>query len=124
MSLAQVTVMGNLGRDPETRYTNSGKMTVKFSVAHSYRVGSEESTDWYNVTAWGKLAETLDKLAQTGALGKGTQVLVIGRQQHRKYTASDGSERYSLDVDANDVQLAGGRASAGPRADDEETLPF
>jgi single-strand DNA-binding protein len=123
MSLAQVSVLGNLGRDPETRYTNSGKMTVKFSVAHSIKRGTEEQTDWYNVTAWGKLAETLDKLAQTGALGKGTQVLVIGRQQHRKYTANDGSERYSLDVDANDVQLAGGRASTGPKADDEE-LPF
>ena len=80
MSLAHITLYGNLGRDAETRYTKSGTMNVSFSMAHSERRGEgEERTDWYRVTAWGKLAETLDRFAQDGSLIKGTPVVVLGR---------------------------------------------
>ena len=80
---AKAQVIGNLGRDPETRYTKSGAMNVSFSVAASRRFNDasgtlQERTTWFRVTAWGKLAETLDRLAQDGALVKGQRVFVAG----------------------------------------------
>ena len=112
MSLATITLMGNLGRDPEAKTTRTGTPFTEFSVAVSTKRGDTETTNWYRVSAWGKLGETLDRLYQSGALTKGTQVLVIGRLVVRDYTDNAGSPKYSLDVDANDVQLAGNRARA------------
>lgn len=120
MSVANITLLGNVGREPETKHTSTGKMNVVFSMAVSKKRGTEETTNWYRVTCWGKLAETMDGLAQGGALTKGAKVLVIGRLEARDYTAADGTPKYSLDVDANDVQLVGGR---GKQAE-EEPLPF
>lgn len=137
---AKVTVLGNLGRDPETRYTQSGRMNVSFSVASSRRFTDQsgtqqEKTTWFNVTAWGKLAETLDKLAQDGYLAKGRNVLVSGRIESREYTAQSGEQRFSLDVSADEVVLAGNRsdgaggggqrsAPSGEPAEDIDDLPF
>lgn len=114
MSLAKVTIIGNLGRDPETRYTPSGALNVQFSVAASRRwrdsQGQEqENTTWFRVTAWGRLAETLVNLNERGALVKGRQVYVEGRIESREFTGSDGQVRTSLDVNANEVQLLGSR---------------
>ena len=118
MSLAKVTLLGNLGRDPETRYTPNGRMNVSFSVAASRRWNDaggnlQENTTWFRVTAWGRLAETLDKLTQQGALTKGRQVLVVGSIEQREYTGQDGQARTSLDVNADEVQLVGARTDAG-----------
>ena len=118
MSLAKVTLLGNLGRDPETRYTPNGRMNVSFSVATSRRWNDaggnlQENTTWFRVTAWGRLAETLDKLTQQGALAKGRQVLVIGSIEQREFTGQDGQTRTSLDVNADEVQLAGNRGDGG-----------
>lgn len=114
MSLAKVTIIGNLGRDPETRYTPSGALNVQFSVAASRRwrdsQGQEqENTTWFRVTAWGRLAETLVNLNERGALVKGRQVYVEGRIESREFTGSDGQVRTSLDVNASEVQLLGNR---------------
>ena len=81
--VSKITLVGNLGRDPETRYTPNGRMNVQFTMAVTRRRpdGSgnfQETTNWFRVTGWGRLAETLDKLTQQGALAKGKQVLVIG----------------------------------------------
>lgn len=117
MSLAKVTIIGNLGRDPETRYTPSGALNVQFSVAASRRYrdsqGQEqENTTWFRVTAWGRLAETLVNLSERGFLAKGRQVYVEGRIEAREYTGSDGQVRTSLDVNANEIQLLGNRADS------------
>lgn len=114
MSLAKVTIIGNLGRDPETRYTPSGALNVQFSVAASRRWRDsqgqdQENTTWFRVTAWGRLAETMVSLAERGYLAKGRQVYVEGRIEAREYTGSDGQVRTSLDVNANEVQLLGNR---------------
>lgn len=114
MSLAKVTIIGNLGRDPETRYTPSGALNVQFSVASSRRWrGSDgqeqENTTWFRVTAWGRLAETLVNLSERGYLTKGKQVYVEGRIEAREYTGSDGQLRTSLDVNASEFQLLGSR---------------
>jgi single-strand DNA-binding protein len=137
---AKVTVLGNLGRDPETRYTQSGRMNVSFSVASTRKFtdqsGSlQEKTTWFRVTAWGKLAETLDKLAQDGYLAKGGKVLVAGRIDSSEYTSQTGEQRFSLEITADDVVLAGSRgdsaagggqrsAPSGAPADDIDDLPF
>ena len=116
--LAKAQVIGNLGRDPETRYTPNGRMTVNFSVASSRRWTDQsgqqqERTTWFSVSAWGKLAETLDQLTQSGALTKGQRVFVAGRIETREYTDRNNQTRTSLDITAEDVLLVGGRGEGG-----------
>ncbi|MFN8591051.1 MAG: single-stranded DNA-binding protein [Thermomicrobiales bacterium] len=115
--IAKITLVGNLGRDPETRYTPSGRMNVQFTMAVSRRFTDQggqqqERTHWYRVTAWGNLAETLDRLAQNGYLAKGKQVYVEGRLEPREYQDQQGQTRTSLDVTANELLLLGSRADA------------
>jgi single-strand DNA-binding protein len=110
-------LVGNLGRDPETRYTPNGQMNVTFSMAvsRSFRDSSgqqQERTTWFRVTAWSKLAEILDGLTQNGYLVKGKQVFVEGRLEAREYQDQNGQTRTSLDVTANEVQLLGSRMDA------------
>lgn len=112
--VAKVTLIGNLGRDPETRYTPSGTMNVQFSIAVSRRWNDQggqlqERTTWFRVTAWARLAETLDRLTQSGALVKGKQVYVLGTIEQREYQDQQGATRTSLDVNADEVQLLGSR---------------
>jgi len=115
--IAKITLVGNLGRDPETRYTPNGRMNVQFTMAVSRRFNDQsgqqqERTSWYRVTAWGGLAETLDRMAQSGYLVKGKQVYVDGRLEPREYQDQQGQTRTSLDVTANELQLLGSRADA------------
>jgi single-strand DNA-binding protein len=113
--IAKITLVGNLGRDPETRYTPNGRMNVQFTMAVSRRFNDQsgqqqERTNWYRVTAWGGLAENLDRMAQNGYLAKGKQVYVDGRLEAREYQDQQGQTRTSLDVTANELQLLGSRA--------------
>ncbi len=123
-SYAKVVIVGNVGRDPETRYTPSGAMNVNFSVATNRRFRDssgqdQERTTWFRVTAWGRLAETLDALTQRGALSRGKQVLVDGRIELREYNDPQTNERRSsLDVTANDVQLLGTRGDSEQGGED------
>lgn len=129
MSLAKVSIIGNLGRDPETRYTPTGALNVQFSVAASRKwkdnTGQQqEKTTWFRVTAWGKLAETLNNLTERGYLGKGKQVYVEGRVELNEYTANDGTTRSSLDVNATEVQLLGSRGDTGNDRRDDARQQF
>ena len=116
---SKITLIGNLGRDPETRYTPSGRMNVQFTLAVNRprrdQSGQpiEQPPTWYRVTAWGNLAETLVKLAEQGALTKGKQVFVEGRFEPREYQDQNGQTRTSLDVNAVEFQLLGSRTDAG-----------
>jgi single-strand DNA-binding protein len=94
-----------LGRDPEAGQTPSGVTNVKFSVAVNHGRRDDEQTDWYNVTVWGKQAETLVMLRDGGSLTKGARVDIVGRLTHRTYKGRDGQDRVSIDVNANDVIL-------------------
>jgi len=116
--ISKVILIGNLGRDPETRYTPSGKLNVQFTMAvsRSFRDQSgqqQDRTAWYRVTAWGGLADSLVRLAEQGYLTKGKQVYVEGRLEPREYQDQNGQTRTSLDVSATELQLLGSRADAG-----------
>lgn len=117
-SVSKITLVGNLGRDPETRYTPNGRMNVTFTLAVNRRRTDasgnlQESTNWFRVTGWGRLAESLDKLTQQGALAKGRQVFVAGNFEAREYQDQNGQTRTSLDVNADEVQLLGSRGDGG-----------
>ena len=93
--IAKITLVGNLGRDPETRYTPNGKMNVTFTMAVSRRFNDQsgqqqERTNWYRVTAWGGLAETLDRMAQNGYLAKVSRFTWTVASKHASTRISRG----------------------------------
>ena len=113
-SVAKVILIGNLGRDPETRYTPSGALNVQFTVATNRRWTDQngqqqERTTWFRVTAWGRLADTLVRLTEQGALVKGKQVYVSGTIEAREFQDQNNVTRTSLDVNADELQLLGSR---------------
>lgn len=100
-SLNKVMLIGNVGRDPEMRYTPSGTPVTSFSVACGrVRVSPDgerrEETEWFNVVAWNKLAETVSQY-----LTKGQKVYVEGRLQTRSWEGQDGQKRSRTEVVAN-----------------------
>lgn len=123
----QVTIVGNLGADPEMRYTPSGVPVANFSVAVNRRwTGqdgtAQERTTWFRVTAWRKDADNVTKY-----LSKGSPVLVIGElEEPSVWQAKDGEYRASLDVTARTIRFLSGGAAAQPdiRLEDTESIPF
>jgi len=116
MAFAKVMIIGNLGRDPEMRYTPSGRPVTEFSVAVSHRsrdaqtgAWADDGTDWYRVTVWGERAERTAEQFR-----KGNKVFVEGRFRTREYEARDGQKRISLEITADNV------ISLDARARDEE----
>ena len=102
-------IVGNLGRDPELRYTQGGSPVGQLSVATTRAYNNKnderiEETEWHRIVVWGKQAEHCKNY-----LAKGRQVYVEGRIQTRKYTDKDGVERYSTEIVADSVQFLGGR---------------
>lgn len=113
-SLNRVTVMGNLGQDPELRYTQSQTAVCTFSVATTeYRTGQDgqkvETTEWHRIVVWGKMGENCSKY-----LAKGRTCLVEGRLQTRNWEDKQGQKRYVTEIVAQNVQFVGG-ASRGER---------
>ncbi len=105
----KVILVGNLGNDPETKYTQGGMAITKISLATtSVRKdkdgNSQENTQWHRVTFFGKLGEIAGEY-----LRKGSQCYVEGEIRYDKYTGSDGVEKYSTDIVANEMQMLGGR---------------
>ncbi len=110
--LNKVMVIGNLGRNPEMRYTPSGRPVTSFSVATSRSwVNAEgerrEETEWFNVVAWGNLAEICKQ-----HLTKGQQVYVEGRLQTRGWEDQNGKKHYRTELVANEMIILGERKSA------------
>ncbi len=113
MSLNKVLLIGNLGRDPETRYTPSGKAVARFSLAtgevwNDAEGNRQERTEWHNIVVWGKQAETCGQY-----LAKGRQVFIEGSIRNRTYDDKEGNRRYITEVVAQRVQFLGGRAGGG-----------
>jgi single-strand DNA-binding protein len=91
-------ILGNLGKDIEVRYTQSGKAVTNFSVATEEGSGENKKTEWHTVVAWDKLAELCGKL-----IGKGNKVYVEGRLQTREYDDKDGNKRWSTEIVAREM---------------------
>jgi single-strand DNA-binding protein len=105
--LNKVMVIGNVGRDPEMRYIPSGKPVTSFSIAtsRSWTDGDgerHEETEWFNVVAWGNLAEICKQ-----HLRKGQQVYIEGRLQTRSWEDHEGRKRFRTEVVANEMILLG-----------------
>ena len=109
----QVTLIGNLGNDPDTKYQQSGSAVTRISLATTSvrkdKDGNQvEHTDWHRVVFFNKLAEIAGEY-----LRKGSQVFVSGSIRYSKYTGQDGVEKYSTDIVANEMQMLGGRQEGG-----------
>jgi len=106
--------VGNLGRDPEIKYTASGGAIATLAVAttdswNDKQTGEKvEKTEWHRVVAFQRLAEIMGEY-----LKKGSQVYIEGRLQTRKWQDQNGQDRYTTEIVANDMQMLGGRADAG-----------
>ena len=117
MSFNKVILVGNLGRDPELRYTPQGTPVCSFTMATNERRKDksgemQDQTTWFRVTLWGRQAETASQY-----LTKGKQVYIEGRLRVEEYTDRDGKPRHSLEVNATDMQFIGvrGDEAAVPR---------
>lgn len=115
MSFAKVQIVGNLGQDPETRYTPNGTLNVRFSMAVNSRRRSndqqgtsQESTTWFTVTAWDRQAERIINMVERGYIAKGRTLYVDGTLEARPWTDNNGNQRTSLDVTLTDWQFVGG----------------
>jgi single-strand DNA-binding protein len=107
MSVNKVILVGNLGKDPELRYTASGTAVANFSLATTERYkdrdgNNQEKTEWHNIVAWRQLAEICGKY-----LTKGRQVYIEGKIQSRSYEDRDGNRRYITEIVADQMQMLG-----------------
>ncbi|HET9046162.1 MAG TPA: single-stranded DNA-binding protein [Casimicrobiaceae bacterium] len=112
-SVNKVILLGNLGRDPETRYTTGGDAVTNLNIATSEQWKDksgekQERTEWHRVVLFGRQAEIAGEY-----LKKGRSVYIEGRLQTRKYTDKDGVEKYSTEIVADRMQLLGGRDGPG-----------
>jgi single-strand DNA-binding protein len=134
-SVNKAIIVGNLGRDPEVRHTQSGNAVCNFSVATSEKWTkdgqTQEKTEWHRVVVWGKQAENCAQY-----LKKGRSVYIEGRIQTREWVNKEGQKQYTTEVVANQVQFLGGRgegssgepksepASAPSSSPADDDIPF
>ena len=125
--LNKVMVIGNLGGDPELRHTPSGRPVANFSMASSRRWTTAEGeqrdeTEWFNVVAWGGLAETCNQY-----LHKGSRVYIEGRLQTRSWEDQEGQQRFRTEVVAQQMIMLDARRGAQDTERDEadlDDIPF
>jgi len=121
-SLNKIILIGNVGSDPEMRYTPSGKAVTSFSMATNRKYTtsageSREETEWFRVSVWGKQGESCNQF-----LSKGRQVYVEGRLHSRSWEGQDGQARFSLEVSADRVLFLG-KASVASFPEEGEIEP-
>lgn len=117
---------GNLAKDPEIRYTQSGTAVCNFTLGVNSGWGDKKRTDWLSVVVWGKMAEACNK-----NLAKGSKVLVEARIQTRSYDGKDGNKRYVTEFVGSNVEFLGSKkndaqpteSSYGEPVSDED-IPF
>lgn len=112
-SLNKVMLIGNLGKDPEVRYTAAGTAVASFSLATSEKFKNkngewEEKTEWHNITLWARLAEIAGEY-----LAKGKTVYIEGRLQTRKWQDRDGKDRYTTEIVGEKMQMLSGKGDGG-----------
>lgn len=114
MGLNKAMLIGNVGREPEVRDAGSTRV-ANFSLATTDRRFKDKDgkprTEWHNVTAWGKLAEIIEQYVH-----KGDSLYIEGRIQTRKWQGKDGSDRYTTEVVADQMEMLSSRGSSAPAA--------
>ena len=129
-SVNKVILIGNLGKDPETRNLADGGAITNFSIAttDSWKDKSgekQEKTEWHRISTFQKLAEICGTY-----LKKGSQVYIEGRLQTRKWTDKDGTEKYSTEIVADKMQMLGAKPAGGPsqrsekKAENFDDIPY
>ena len=116
-SVNKVILIGNLGADPEVRYTPSGTAVANFTLATKEQWtnkdgGKEEKTEWHRIVAWGRLGEICGEY-----LHKGKQVYIEGRIQTRAWEDRDGNKRYTTEIIASTMQMLGSKGRDNDTAD-------
>jgi single-strand DNA-binding protein len=112
MSVNKVILVGNLGRDPETRYTGGGQAVCHFSLATSEtykdRAGERQKrTEWHRIVVWGKLADIAQKY-----LKKGSQIYLEGSIRSSEWTDKEGQKRTSFEINTTNFRMLGSRADS------------
>ena len=136
----KVILIGNLGKDPELRYTGSGTAVCNFSIATTEKWRDQQSnemkerTEWHNIVLWGRQGENAKEYLQ-----KGSPVYIEGRIQTRSYDDKEGNKRWITEIVGQRMQFLGRRgdtarddnsapppadAAAQPMADEDDDLPF
>jgi single-strand DNA-binding protein len=129
-SINKAILIGNLGKDPELRYTPSGKAVASFSIATSEKWKNQsgdlqESTEWHNIVLWGRQAEIAKEY-----LSKGSPVYIEGRIQTRNYDDKNGVKRYITEIVGQKIQFLGRKGDSSsdytppPPPADDATAPF
>lgn len=121
-SLNQCQFIGNLGRDPETRYTADNSAITTISIGCGWKTKDKEGTEWVRVVFFGKLAEIAGEY-----LRKGSKVYVQGRLTTRKWQDKEGNDKYTTEIVADQMLMlskAESRQEAAPAGDDGESIPF
>jgi single-strand DNA-binding protein len=116
----KVILIGRLGKDPEMRFTPSGKAVTNFTLATNENWTDQsgerqERTEWHRIVTWGKLAENCAKL-----LSKGKQIYIEGRLQTRQWDDRDGNKRYTTEIVANQMQILSPVEGGGDKALSDE----
>lgn len=126
MSFNKIILVGNLGRDPELRYTSQGTPVCSFTMATNERKKDksgefQDITTWFRVSLWGRQAETASQY-----LTKGRPVYIEGRLRVEEWTDRDGRSRFTLEVHATDMQFIGGvrgdETAPSPRSETPHTI--
>ena len=132
-ALNQASIIGNVGQTPEVKHLDSGMIVANLTVATSEKWRDkngedQERTEWHRISAFGKLAEIIEKW-----VAKGDKIFIQGRLETKKWQASDGSDRYTTGIVASDMLMLGGGkqkdnapapAPAQSEYDDEGDIPF
>jgi len=114
-NLNRIEIIGNVGSEPEMRFTPSGKPVTSFNVAVNDKAGENSETTWFRVTAWNKLAETCNQY-----INKGSMVFVDGRLKVNKWQTQDGVDKQSIEIISNKVIFL----SKKHQEEADEKLPF
>ena len=132
-SLNKVIIIGNLGKDPDIKYTQNGTAVANFSVATTFKPkDGDEKTEWHRIVAWDRLAEIIGEWVK-----KGSQIYIEGRLQTRSWE-KDGVTRYTTEIIAERMLMLGGKGESSgmtvtketgfeqvpPNQDDESDIPF
>ena len=122
-SVNKAILVGNLGADPELRYTPSGTAVANFNLATREQWTNKEGekterTEWHKIVAWGRLGEICGEY-----LHKGSQVYIEGRIQTRSWEDREGNKRYTTEVVASTMQMLGSPARTGKAQTEEESFP-